>query len=104
MILEEITRKSKELRLLCAEYEVEALELFGSAARDDFDSEKSDLDFMVVLRRPTKRSVVDQYFGLKEALEALFGRRVDLVEKGQVKNPFVAQDIESQERKLLYAA
>jgi uncharacterized protein len=104
MIHEQIAGHCAELEKLCAEYEVELLELFGSGAREDFDPAKSDLDFLVVFRTPTKRDVVDQYFGLKKCLEDLFNRRVDLVERGQVKNPFVLLDIESQERKLLYAA
>jgi predicted nucleotidyltransferase len=32
---------------LCKQYHVSRLELFGSAATSDFDSDKSDFDFLV---------------------------------------------------------
>ena len=41
--------------------------------------------------------------GLKEALEDLFGRPVDLVEATAVRNPYLRADIE-RSRELLYAA
>ena len=44
----------------------------------------------------------DAYFGLKEALEELFGRPVDLVEAGAVRNPYLKASIE-QSRENLYA-
>lgn len=36
-----------ELAYLCRRYRVLSLSLFGSAARDDFDPERSDYDFLV---------------------------------------------------------
>jgi len=36
----------------------------------------------------------ETYFGLKEALEALFGRPVDLVEPGAVRNPYLKAGID----------
>jgi len=49
--------------------------LFGSGARGTA-KRKSDLDFLVTLRRPS----FDDYMELKFFLEDLFGRKVDLVE------------------------
>ena len=54
--------------------------LFGSALRDDFDPATSDLDLTVDFGKPRGRSPERQYFDFKAALEALFGRPVDLVE------------------------
>jgi hypothetical protein len=34
------------------------------------------------------------FFGLKEALEALFGRSVDLVEPRAILNPYLKQSVE----------
>jgi predicted nucleotidyltransferase len=34
------------------------------------------------------------YFGLREALEALLGRPVDLVEPGAMRNPYLKASIE----------
>ena len=47
--------------------------------------------------------MADRYFGLLEALEALFGRPVDLVMTAAIKNPYFLQGIEPS-RTLLYAA
>lgn len=59
-------------------YPLKRLELFGSASRDDFDLEKSDLDFLVAFGETHSRGAFDRYFGLKEALEQLFQRPIDL--------------------------
>ena len=42
--------KLQPLRELCERYGVEKLELFGSAARGEFDPTSSDLDFIVQMR------------------------------------------------------
>ena len=42
--------KLELLRELCERYGVERLELFGSAARGEFDPAKSDLDFIVPMK------------------------------------------------------
>ena len=54
--------------------------MFGSAARNEA-TEGSDLDFLVEFDRKT----FDNYMGLKEFLESLFGCRVDLVIRSAVK-------------------
>lgn len=54
--------------------------LFGSAARGEA-TDASDLDFLVELNRKT----FDAYMDVKEALERLFGRRIDLVVAEAVK-------------------
>ncbi len=59
---------------------VTELSLFGSFARDEA-SESSDIDFLVELSSKS----FDRYMDLKEFLESLFGRRVDLVMKSAVK-------------------
>ena len=95
-----------ELANLCRGASVSRLELFGSAARGDFASVRSDLDFLVefdAARASACGSVLSTYFGFKEALEALFGRPVDLLMLGAVRNPFIRADIE-RSRRLVYAA
>jgi hypothetical protein len=82
---------------------VQRLDLFGSAARDDFDPETSDLDFLVAFRHDGKVSPADQYLGLLIALEDLFGRKVDLVDVDGARNPyFMAEAL--KRRVMLYAA
>jgi uncharacterized protein len=88
---------------LCRQHRVRRLELFGSAARDDFDEAHSDIDFLVELDDDPSVSPLDAYFGLKDALEATFGRPVDLVSMGALVNPYVMAAIE-RDRQLVYAA
>ena len=59
---------------------VRTLALFGSAARGDAQDD-SDLDFLVEFEQKT----FDNYMGLKELLESLFGCRVDLVLRSALK-------------------
>ncbi len=90
-----IESKRRELEDLCERHRVERLALFGSALRDDFDSEKSDFDFSVKFS-PTMspEEHAASYFGLVEDLEGLFGRSVDLVEIKAVRNPYLRRSIE----------
>jgi predicted nucleotidyltransferase len=88
---------------LCREYSVTRLEVFGSAARDDFDPQRSDLDFLVTFAPLPPGEKADAYFGFLAALEDLFGRPIDLVEPGAVKNPYVRRTID-RHRQTLYAA
>ncbi len=98
--------KRAEVVGLCRRHGVERLDLFGSAsgAGDGFDPEGSDLDFVVSFERREPPRLFDRYFGLKEDLEGLFGRGVDLVtEDALKKDPDFAEGI-SGARMPLYAA
>ena len=44
-----------------------------------------------------------RYFGFKEALEALFGRAVDLVMIGAMRNPYFIESV-NKTRRLIYEA
>ena len=96
-----IEAKRQEVAELCRRSGVNRLEVFGSAARDDFDDARSDIDFLVDLDTASKISPLDAYFGLKDALEAIFGRSVDLVSEGSVANPYVLATIE-RDRQQIY--
>jgi uncharacterized protein len=103
-ITAEIEDKRDQLEALCQEYEVNRLELFGSATTGEFAPETSDLDFLVEFRRPpVKHSLSDQFFGLYYALQDLFGRRVDLLETHLLTNRYLANEVNKQ-RRLIYVA
>ena len=91
-----------EIPDLCRRYDVSRLELFGSATSEGFDPERSDLDFLVEFDADSSR-LFDRYFGLKESLEALYGRRVDLVTTASLRNPYFISAI-NKSRQLVYAA
>lgn len=87
---------------LCRRYGVARLELFGSATSDAFDPQRSDLDFLVEFDADSSR-LFDRYFGLKESLEALYGRPVDLVSAGSLQNPYFIEAVNNS-RRVVYAA
>ncbi len=79
---------------ICRRYHVRRLDLFGSAAHGPFDADRSDLDFVVdYMERPDRRTL-DEYFGLKEDLQRLFLRDVDLVERQAVRNIYFREELE----------
>lgn len=68
----------------CERWKITELALFGSVLRDDFRPD-SDIDVLVTFATGIHRSV-DHLIQMKEELEGLFGRSVDLVEKGVIEN------------------
>lgn len=91
-----------EIEALCRTYGVRRLDVFGSAIRDDFDPDRSDVDFLVEYEPGTVPSLGD-YFDLRDGLASLLDRPVDLVMARAVRNPYIKAAIES-ERRLVYAA
>lgn len=66
---------------------VSRLPVFGSVLFDEFDPGRSDVDLLADLAdNPGDR--FDAYFGLKEDLERVFDRAVDLVIADAVRNPY----------------
>lgn len=81
---------------------VRRLQVFGSAVSDDFDPASSDIDLLVEFEAGGV-DLFDAYFGLKEELERIFARPVDVVMASAVRNPhFMARVASSAED--LYAA
>ncbi len=97
-----VEKHRPEIVEVCGQYGVLTLDVFGSATTDDFDEQRSDVDFLVEFSYNTGRGALEDYFGLKCDLEALLGRSVDLV-SGEHENPYLRKSIEGT-RELLYAA
>ena len=91
-----------EIAELCRRYDVRRLELFGSATTDAFDPRTSDFDFLLDFESGSS-NLFERYFGLKESLEALYGRKVDLVMVGALNNPYFIDSV-NKTRQLVYAA
>jgi predicted nucleotidyltransferase len=89
---------------LCRRYHVRRLEVFGSAARaEDFDEKRSDVDFLVEFDPPALEGFARSYFDFQEALQDLVGRKVDLVSRSAIRNPYFLAGVEKT-RELLYEA
>lgn len=98
-----IEKHRAEIEELCRRYGVRTLDVFGSATTDGFDEDRSDVDFIVDFSEAARRNYFHAYFDLKEALEALLGRRVDMMTAGPIRNPFLRRGVE-ETREPLYAA
>ncbi len=97
-----IEDKQMELAALCRQFHVSRLDVFGSAATDQL-TVKSDIDFLVEFDSTIHSSRFDTFFGFLNALRNLFGRPIDLVEPGGLKNPYLISDI-NQTRRTVYVA
>jgi predicted nucleotidyltransferase len=95
-----ITDNLPAIRAICEQFGVARLELFGSAARDDFDPETSDVDVIVEFL-DYQAGIADRYFGLTDALQDLLGRPVDITSARKLSNPYFLDEIEA-DRTTLY--
>jgi hypothetical protein len=99
-----IERSLAAIAALCRRYAVRRLDLFGSAATGRFDLERSDLDFLVEFEAVPAPEYSAAYFDLREALETLFGRRIDLITEPALKNPYLRRQIEGEKRTLFQSS
>ena len=91
----------EQIEDFCRRWQVKELAIFGSALRDDFRPD-SDVDVLVVFGENAQWSLFD-HMKAEEELEAIFGRKVDLVEKSAIRNPFRRHHILSH-HEVIYAA
>jgi predicted nucleotidyltransferase len=97
-----IEKNKDKLFELCRKHHVEQLDVFGSAASDEFDAETSDIDFLVLFENNMKQGRFDNFFSLLAELKTLFGRNVDLVEPQGLRNPYFIEQV-NKTRKKIYA-
>jgi predicted nucleotidyltransferase len=96
----DIEKIKPEIERVCRRLPVKRLGLFGSAVRLDF-SEDSDIDVLVIFDSGENVDLFDKYFELKEQLEEIFKRQVDLVVDRKFKNPVLAESIK-RTRTIIY--
>ncbi len=96
----DIEQYRPDLEKACREFSLRRLDLVGSAARKDF-FDASDVDFLVTFEGDT--GLFQRYFGLKERLETIFERSIDLIEERAIKNPYVRAALQ-KDRVKIYGA
>jgi predicted nucleotidyltransferase len=80
------------IRAACARHGVSFLDLVGSAARDDFDPARSDIDVLVDF--PDQATdLFGAYMGLREDLAQITGRPVDVITLRGVRNPLLLESL-----------
>ena len=88
--------------VLCRQFGVQRLDVVGSAAGEGFDPARSDVDLIVDFGTGEQLDLFNRYFGLKESLEQLLGRSVDLVMAGAMVNPHFIESV-MRTRRPVYA-
>jgi uncharacterized protein len=73
-----------QLRDFCRKWKITEFSLFGSVVRDDFEP-GSDIDVMIEFPPDAPWSLLEMV-DMNEELEAIFGRRVDLLTRYGVEN------------------
>ena len=91
----------EEIAEFCRRWKITELALFGSVLRSDFGPQ-SDIDVLLTFADDAGWSLYD-FVDMKEELEALLGRPVDLVEKSALRNPFRRRAILGN-HEVIYAA
>ena len=94
-------QNQSEIESVCRRLGVTRLDIFGSAATGRAKPE-SDVDVLARFDR-SRGNLFARYFELKEELERIFGRPVDVVVEDAVRNPYFKQALE-QTRRNVFAA
>ena len=85
----------------CRRWKIKEFALFGSVLREDFRPD-SDIDVLVSFA-PDGGITFDNRVEMLDELAEIFGREVDLVEKGAIRNPFRRHEILTT-KEVVYAA
>ena len=95
--------KMDTIRQACKHFNVVRLDIFGSALREDFEPNRSDIDLPLDFGLMSPVDKPDAYFGLLNELRTILGTQVDLVMVGALKNRNIRDDI-NRTKQQLYAA
>ena len=89
----DIEKVKPEIERVCRRLPVKRLGIFGSAVSRDF-SRTSDVDILVIFDSGENIDLFDSYFSLKEQLEEIFKREVDLIVDRKFRNPVLRESID----------
>lgn len=90
-----ISSYQEPIHELCEIYSVKSLYAFGSVLTSQFNS-NSDVDLIVEFNSMEVDNYADNYYALREALQNLFDRHVDLLEKQALRNPLFIEALDAQ--------
>ena len=91
-----ITDRLPEIQELCRAHHVRRMTVFGSAVRDDFNPETSDVDVTVEFLPEADEEYLKNLYAIHDTLPVLFGRKVDVL-SGRIRNTYLKREIESHE-------
>lgn len=90
-VSQRIPASSEQIAEFCRRWKITEFALFGSVLRDDFRSD-SDIDVLATFSSHSKWSLFD-WVDMKDELETLFERRVDIIDREGLKNPYRRHEI-----------
>jgi len=90
-----------QVAAFCQRWKIVELALFGSILREDFRP-SSDVDILISLAPDHGWSLFD-WVDMQQELEGMFQRKVDLVDKRGLKNPYRRAEI-MKTYQVLYAS
>lgn len=99
-ISQRLSASAAQISAFCHRWKVTEFALFGSVLRDDFRPD-SDVDVLLTFV-PEQRLTWDDWQAMEAELETLFQRKVDLVSKKYLKNPYRRYEI-LKTREVIYA-
>lgn len=83
----------------CRRRKITEIALFGSVLRDDFGPE-SDIDVLITFTSDARHSLFD-LVAMQDELQSILSRKVDLIEKAVLRNPFRRQELLKRHRACL---
>ena len=83
-IRERIGLSDEALAGFCRKWRIARLEVFGSALRDDFDPDKSDLDLLVTFAPEATWTLFD-LIHMEDEFAGAVGRRVDMPQRSEIE-------------------
>ena len=81
----------ERIKEFCQKWKIAEFAIFGSALREDF-SVASDVDVLITFLNEADWSLMD-WIDMIDELQLIFGRKVDLVSKEGLRNPFRRHEI-----------
>ncbi len=89
-----IEQNSEQIKKVCSKHQVDQMFVFGSVLTKEFN-ENSDVDFLVKFGKIDLYDYFENLLNLKENLENILQRKIDILEIQAVKNPYLKKSIDN---------
>ena len=89
-----IEQNSEQIKKVCSKHKVDQMFVFGSVLTKEFN-ENSDVDFLVKFGKIDLYDYFENLLNLKENLENILQRKIDILEIQAVKNPYLKKSIDN---------
>lgn len=101
MLASVITNNLPQIKDICQKHHVKELYVFGSASRNEL-KEDSDVDFLYTMQENIpEMTYADKFFDMQWSLEALLGKKVDMVPEKYLRNRFFIREV-NETKQILY--